>query len=318
MNKASIKPKKLEKGQCIGLIAPASCGDWQEASAGIDLLQKLGYEVRIGRSVQQKWGYLAGSDAVRLRDLEEMFADPSIAAIFCLRGGYGAMRYLAELNYELLRQNPKILLGYSDVTALFTAISQTCGFPVFHGPMVASDLGRNPSDYTIAAMLRSLETSRPLGLISNPPEQPLNWLCPGEASGILTGGNLSLLAATLGTPYEIDTKNKILCLEEIGEEPYRIDRLLTQLRLAGKLQEAAGLVLGRFVNCEEEEPEQETEKGFSLQEVLQDRLSDLSIPILGNLAFGHQPDKTTLPFGVKARLSTSDGGLILAESAFTD
>lgn len=310
-----IKPKRLYPGDTIGIIAPASPGNVELAQAGISWLKEQGFRVKLGATTEQTYGYLAGSDPLRAADIHQMFADPDINGIICLRGGYGTMRLLELLDYDLIQANPKVFVGYSDITALHTSIGQRTGLVTFHGPMVAADLGKGLPGYTFDSLFRAITAPAPLGMISNPPDSPPPLtLVSGTASGYLTGGNLSLIAATLGTPYEIDTCNKLLCIEEVGEEPYRIDRMLTQLLLAGKLQDAAGIIIAVCADCDSEGEKED----FTLEEVLRDRLGGLKQPVLANLYFGHTPDKATLPFGLTALLETNRGGLFINESATQD
>lgn len=239
-----------------------------------------------------------------------MFGDAGVDGIICLRGGYGALRLLDMLDYDLIRANPKVFVGYSDITALHLAISRRTGLITFHGPMAASDMGGDIPDYTRDYFQRATGRCRPLGTITNPPAAaPPAFITPGEARGLLTGGNLSLIAATLGTPYEIDTTDKLLFIEEVGEQPYRVDRLLTQLLLAGKLRAAAGVIFAVCVDCDAEDDS----PGFAVEEVLQDRLGGLTTPVMYNLYFGHTAEKATLPLGVMAELSAA--GLTVTETA---
>jgi muramoyltetrapeptide carboxypeptidase len=310
-----IKPKRLYPGDTIGVIAPASPGDSILNTAGIRWLEERGFRVQLGNSVDQTFGYLSGPDALRAADINAMFASPAIDGIICLRGGYGTMRLLELLDYNLIRSHPKVFIGYSDITALHTSIGQHTGLVTFHGPMVAPDMGKELSDYTWDYFSRAITTSAPLGPIINPPHSfPPVFITPGLAQGCLTGGNLSLIVSTLGTPYEIDTQGKILCLEEVGEASYRVDRMLTQLLLAGKLQEAAGIVFAVCTDCgTEDDP-----PNFTLEEVLQDRLGRLNIPVLYHLYFGHTADKATIPFGVMAVLDDQANGLEIIETATID
>ena len=228
-----LKPKRLYPGDTIGVIAPASPGDLELSMKGVEWLKQQGFRVELGKTAEQSLGYLAGSDADRAADINAMFLSSKIDGIFCLRGGYGTMRLLDLLDYDAIQSHPKVFVGYSDITALHTSIGQRTGLVTFHGPMVASDMGKGLSDYTWDSFYRALTISKPLGPILNPPIfLPPEFIVPGEVRGNLIGGNLSLIVSTLGTPYEIDTRGKILCLEEVGEVPYRIDRMLTQLSLA--------------------------------------------------------------------------------------
>ncbi|BBB90163.1 MAG TPA: LD-carboxypeptidase [Methylomusa anaerophila] len=310
-----IKPKRLRPGDTIGVIAPASPGEPELAAAGVSWLEERGYRVQLGVTIDQTLGYLSGPDAARAADINAMFASPDIAGIVCLRGGYGTMRLLELLDYDNIRTHPKVFVGYSDITALHISIGRRTGLITFHGPMAASDMGKGLSDYTWEYFSRAISAPEPLGPVSNPPAaQPPVFIVPGTAQGYLAGGNLSLIAATLGTPYEIDTCGKILCLEEVGEAPYRIDRMLTQLLLAGKLQNAAGIVFDVCVDCDTEAKP----PSFTVAEVLGDRLGNLNKPVLYNLYFGHTADKATLPLGVIAVLDTEAGGLVVTETATSD
>ena len=311
---SQIKPKGLYVGDRIGVIAPASSGDEKMVTAGIEWLEEQGFEVQLGKTVGESHGYLAGSDADRARDINAMFASPEIDAIFCLRGGYGSMRILDFLDYGVIRTHPKVFVGYSDITALHTSIGQRTGLVTFHGPMVASDMGKGLPDYTWDSFFQAVMADKPLGVIENPPlVPPPQFIAGGTAQGYLTGGNLSLLVSTLGTPYEIDTRGKILCIEEVGEDPYRIDRMLTQLLLADKLQRCAGIVVAVCSDCDKDDP-----PSFTLEEVLKERLGGLGKPVLTNLYFGHTKDKATIPFGVRAILGGEKGSLEIIERATTD
>lgn len=312
MSYAMLKPRPLCPGDTIGLIAPASPDDPALIAMGIKRLQEKGFQIVLGITAKQKRGYLAGPDAHRAKDINIMFAAPEIRGIICLGGGYGTMRLLELVDYDVIRTHPKVFVGYSDITALHISITQRTGLVTFHGPMVVPDMGGELSPYTWDCFYRAITSSAPLGAITNPPQAPLpEFIVPGNAQGRLTGGNLSLITATLGTPYEIDTRDKILCLEEVGEAPYRIDRMLTQLLLSGKLQAAAGVVFAVCADCEADP----ASRSFTLNEVLRDRLGGLNKPVLTNLYFGHTPDKATLPLGVLATLNSAGGGLTITETA---
>ena len=309
------KPRRLSRGDTLGIIAPASSGSPETASSGKRWLESQGFAVEFGKHAADRQGYLAGADEARAADLHDMFSSPHIQGIICLRGGYGTMRLLDLLDYNLIAAHPKVFVGYSDITALHTAIGQRTGLVTFHGPMLESDLAQEIPAYTSQYFLQALTGLAPLGLIGNPPQTySASFIVPGMAEGRLTGGNLSLIAATMGTPYEIDSTDKILCLEDVGEAPYRIDRLLTQLLLGGKLQSAAGIVVDVFAGCDDEGGN----NSVTVEEVLHDRLGNLDKPVLMNLHFGHTADKVTLPFGIKARLETTEGGLVITETATAD
>jgi len=308
-----LKAKALRPGATIGVVAPASPVTPERIEYGLQWLRDHGYRVVTGPHLFAQRGYLAGTDRERASDLLEMFARPEVEAIFCARGGYGTPRLLSLLDYDLIRENPKILLGYSDVTALHLAIQRQTGLVTFHGPMVESDPQVGFVDYNWLGVLRAIAAPSPLGLVENPPAGPaLRVIRGGRAQGPLVGGNLSLICATMGTPYEIDTRGKILFLEDVGEAPYRMDRMLNQLLLAGKLQAASGIVIGESVGCEQAPGDRPS---LTLYEVLADLLSSLGKPVLYGLAIGHGFYKATLPLGVEAVLDATAGHLEVIEPA---
>lgn len=312
MPKGLIKPPALAEGDLVGVVAPASPpAEDRELQRGLEALAAMGLRVRLGRHLRlgggARAGYLAGPDRDRAADLMEMFRDPAVRAIFCARGGYGSARLLPLLDYRVIRRHPKILVGYSDITALHLAIHRRAGLVTFHGPMVASDFGRGLSAFTAESLRRALFHPHPAGPVANPPSLPPPVAVrPGVARGPLIGGNLSLVVSTLGTPFEIRTAGRILFLEEVGEPAYRVDRMLTQLRQAGKLDGVAGVAFGECGEGRED-----------LMEVLHDRLGDLGVPVLANLAIGHGAEKATLPLGVRATLNAGAGWLAIDEAAVT-
>jgi muramoyltetrapeptide carboxypeptidase len=269
-----IKPRVLKAGDTVGLIAPASYTfDLWRLDDAAERVEALGLKPKFGKYVRGRRGFLSGTDRERLEDLHAMFADKSIAAVFALQGGYGTPRLLDQIDYELLHRNPKILLGYSDITALHLAIGKKAGLVTFHGPNMIGTLPPR----TLELLKKALFVPEPIGEIANPEEQdplnaefPLRTVSPGVARGRIVGGNLTLVSATMGTPFEIDTKDRILLIEDTGEAPYRIDRMLVQLRLAGKLQQAAGIVFGTCTDCA---PSRSSfELTLSLSEVLDELL----------------------------------------------
>lgn len=307
---AIIKPAALRLGDLVAIIAPASPLPEQSYLArGTDLLLNHGFKVRTGRYIGEANGYLAGSDGRRLADLHEMFINPEVKAVFCLRGGYGALRLLGGLDLELIRRHPKIFVGYSDITALHLVFNQI-GLVTFHGPMLYPELGgEKPSPYTLECLWRALMVPAPLGSIPPAPGlPPAVTIFPGRAEGVVVGGNLSLVTATLGTPFEINTQGKILFLEEVDEPPYRLDRLLTQLKLAGKLEAAGGIVLGSFTyNTSYFYPE--------ALEVIRDNLAPLGRPCFYGLPAGHLFAQATLPLGIRAHLDATACTLTYLETA---
>lgn len=303
-----MKPFALQTGDRIGVVAPASpCppSKWKKA---VTLLRALGYDVLLGKSVDQKWGYLAGTDQLRAHDLNQMFADPTTKAIFCLRGGYGVTRILPYLDYELIQRHPKIIVGYSDITALHLAIYQQVGLTTFHGPVLSEFAEDLP--FLSGWFLFSLCTQPSfLGRYPTPPEA--YTLTEGEATGELIGGNLSLLTASLGTFYELETKDKILVIEEVGESPYRIDRMLTQLQHAGKLEAARGIILASFTDCKPSH----LSDSLSLSQIFADRIGSLGIPAYYGLYAGHCSPNLTLPIGTKVRMNATQKWLERLEAS---
>jgi muramoyltetrapeptide carboxypeptidase len=280
-----IFPASLRKGDRVAMLAPSGPCPPERVPLAVQAVQDMGLECWVMDSCHQRLGYLAGDDRQRASDLHEAFLDPKVKGIFAARGGYGAQRLLPLLDFELIRQSPKVFVGYSDVTALHTVFNQACGFVTFHAPMPVSDLYDRPDMFSLQALMQAV-FFRPYQL-SNPAAHPPITLVPGRAKGRLTGGNLTLLSSSLGTAYEIDTTDKILFLEETGEEPYKIDRLLLQLKLAGKFQDCAGMVLGRFDPV-----------GLSdIMMAVHDLLLSEDKPILAGLCCGHGLPSITLPLG---------------------
>ncbi len=305
---ARIKPPALRPGDTVAITAPASPGHRDAAERAACCLHRLGLQVRFGETLGLRRGYLAGTDRERADELNALFADPGVQAIVCSRGGYGTGRIADRLDYRVIRGNPKIFWGYSDITYLHTAIGQRAGLVTFHGPMLI-DLAKPEVDPLTIQSFQSL--LRPLVFRYGEDISPLEVLVEGRAEGEIVGGNLSLLASGLGTPDEIDTAGKILFLEEVDEEPYRIDRMLNQLRLAGKLADASGIAVGDFHNCD---PKKRTES-LTLREVLDDYLLPAGKPCLSGFRIGHCSPNIAVPFGIEASLRTTDRVLECREPA---
>ena len=312
-----IKPKRLQKGQTVGLIAPASNAFENESVRfAMEIVESLGYKVKPGKNLFKRWGYLAGSDEERADDLNAMFRDDHVDAIFALRGGYGTPRILPFIDYKMIRKNPKAFLGYSDITALHQAIHKETGLVTFHGPMALQTW----HPYALAEMKKVMVNPEAPTLLGAPPPfegregsvEPNNRLTrvvPGKARGGLTGGNLSLMCKLMGTPYEPDFKNKIVFLEEVGEKPYKIDGMLTHLWLSGKLHQAAGFALGKFTDADPEGV------SLSLEEIFKDRFTMLGKPTLRGLMIGHIGAHATLPMGIQTELDVDKGTLTMLETA---
>jgi muramoyltetrapeptide carboxypeptidase len=312
-----VKPLALKVGDTVGLITPSSyIFDLWDLETVPPRLASLGLKCKFGRNVRARRGYLAGSDDERLADLHAMFADPEVAAVFCLGGGYGTERLLDRIDYGLIRKNPKIFLGLSDITGLHLAFGKMARLVTFHGPVAMSKL----APWTLGYLQKALFAPEPIGPIDNPPETdplspefPRHTVVPGRARGQTVGGNLTLISTTMGTPYEVDTKGKILLLEDTGEAPYRVDRMLVQLALAGKLADAAGIVWGTCTECE---PSRSSfEINLSMSELLDDLLGNLGKPVLAGLVFGHTKEKATIPLGVEAELDATAKTFAIVEAA---
>ncbi len=312
-----VKPRALKPGDTVGLIAPASYAfDLWSLDDAAARVEALGLKPKFGKHVRGRRGFLSGTDGERLEDLHAMFSDENVSGVFALQGGYGTPRLLDRLDYDLIRRNPKILLGYSDITGLHLAIGRRSGLVTFHGPNMIGSLPPR----TVELLRKALFVPEPIGELTNPEEVdplnvefPLRTVTPGVARGRIVGGNLTLVTATMGTPYEIETRDRILFLEDTGEAPYRVDRMLVQLRLAGKLQEAAGVVFGTCTDCG---PGRSSfELSLSLSEVLMEQLGTLRKPVLAGLVFGHTKEKSVIPLGVEAELDATARRVRVIEAA---
>lgn len=299
--------KRLKNGDTIGLISPASIESIENINNGKKIIADLGFNIAEGKHVYDKWGYFAGRDKDRAEDIMRMFIDDSIDMILCVRGGYGSMRILPFINFDLIKKHPKIIIGYSDITVLLNTINQKCGLITFHGPTLSSDLQEKN---TLMSLLNTLKDGFKPYSIMNPSSIILECYGKENVQGELVGGNLCLITSNLGTPYEIDTKNKILFLEEVGEEPYRIDRMLTQLLLAGKLQQCKGIIIGQFTDCD---INGEKENEFTLWQVIENRILSLNKPVMLNLMSGHSYPKLTLPIGARVELNYIKGSVDVLE-----
>ena len=306
-----IYPKPLKKGDTIGLIGVSGAmrpSTRENVELIADKVKGLGFQVKLDESVGQVYGYLSGPDQVRADAINRMFADPDVDAVYCVRGGYGTLRILDRLDYDLIRKNPKPFIGYSDITSVHIALNMRCGLVTFHGPMPSSDdLSSEADSFSRESLLRALMMESPLGRIENPKGVPLQCIQKGEAEGQLVGGNLTLVAAAMGTPYDLDTKGKILFLEDIGEKFYSLDRMLSKLRLGGKFDDCSGIVLGTFTDCVEEYPEY----SLTLEEIIRDVVMPCGKPIVGGLQAGHCSPKITLPLGASCRMDAGSGLLEL-------
>jgi muramoyltetrapeptide carboxypeptidase len=308
-----IKPKKLKKGDLIGIISPASSPpELSRINNGVQYLEKLGYKVEVGKNVGKMHGYLAGSDQERLDDLHHMFRKKEVKAIICVRGGYGSPRLLDKIDYKLINRNPKIFVGYSDITALQLAFLSKTGLVSFAGPMLAVDLYNSVSPYTEEMFWELITSNKRFGKINLPNNEKLSHIVKGSTKGRLIGGNLATVAALAGTDYLPDMKNKILFLEEVGELPYRVDRMFNQLRLNEIFHKVSGIILGVFSDCIEHDTEKRT---LTLGEIVDDYVSNLKVPVVYNFRHGHIKDKITVPLGITMKINASRDYIEISESA---
>jgi len=305
----TLKPPALRKGDVIGICAPASPplrdGD---LGRGVSYLERLGYRVELSRNLRRKNGYLAGTDRQRADDLNRLFLDRRVRAIIALRGGYGSMRILPMIDFNAVRRNPKIFVGYSDLTVLQLAFLSKCGLVTFAGPMVAGEMSRGLRGYAEEIFWRMLSDRRPVGKIRT----RMTAMARGKVRGTLIGGNLTMVASLVGTPWFPPARNPILFFEEVGEKPYRIDRMLNQLRLAGAIGRAGGIILGRFTDCAPEA----RKPSLSVARVTGEIFGGLGVPVVRGLHHGHVAGSLTLPVGLPVTLTAGkDCGIRFSEAA---
>lgn len=295
-----IIPKPLLPGAHVALIAPAGPLPRENTQAIVEACQKsladYGLTSTVLPGCTDAYGYLAGTDEVRAAAVMQAFCDDSFDGIFCVRGGYGVQRILDMLDFDEIAKHPKWFGGYSDITALHIMLGQRCGLVSYHTPMPSTEYIKGLDAYTETYLKKAI-AGELTGILPAAEGAELATLRPGEAEGILCGGNLSLVSSSLGTPYEIDTKGKILFLEDINEAPYRIDGMLNHLRLAGKFEDCAGILLGAYTDCVAENPE----RSLSLTQVFED-LMPTDKPVLAGYSCGHCLPTMSLPLGMKVRL----------------
>lgn len=287
-------PPALQPGDTVALVAPCSPVNPEQLPPAVALLEKWGYTPALYPSCFARRGYLAGDDASRADDVNRAFADPAVKAILAIRGGYGGARLAKYLNYDIIKANPKIFCGFSDVTVLHALLNQRCGLATFHTPMLGAPAMREDS-FSREGLADILRGQFPRVLCNA--TEPMECLCAGCAEGILTGGNLTVIASTVGTPYELETRGRILFLEDVGERAYAIDRALVHLRDGGLLAKCSGILLGTWQDCE-------PPRDFSLRELFLEHLSPLKIPVIGNLQCGHSVPSLSLPLGMKVKITT--------------
>jgi muramoyltetrapeptide carboxypeptidase len=294
-----LKAKKLKKGDTIGIVAPANFTVREKVNYGCKELEKLGFKVKLGKSCSAKWFSFSGNDDLRANDINEMFADKNIDAVLCARGGYGCIRILDKICFDIVKNNPKLFIGFSDITSLHIAINKFAGLATVHGPMLTSNIADN-FDSTTKQSFVNVITGK-TEYLSNPPGEKIIMLKYGKAAGQIIGGTLSLVISSLGTDYEIDTKHKLFFLEELNEYTYRIDKMLNQLKMAGKFNDCCGVILGDFKNCNKEKTED-----FSLPDVFENIFVDFEKPVIYNIKSGHCCPMISIPFGVECELNASE------------
>ncbi len=305
-----LKPRRLRPGDQIRIVSPASPIDPEKIERGVALLEAEGYQVTLGVHVFAKHGYLAGTDEQRAGDLQEAFANPEVSAVICSRGGYGCARLLEHLDLDAMAASGKLFGGFSDITTLHLALNRR-GLVTFHMPMLLSlSVDREP--WVIESLTNALKGDSTIPANATKGET----LVPGKAEGILTGGCLCLLCDSIGTSDALDAKGRLLLIEDVDEDPHRIDAMLTHLRNIGVLQSASGLIFGEMTGTDERRDEKIG--AGTWREIVQDRVADLGVPTIINFPFGHMKTMLTIPLGVRARMDASAGMLQIAEPSCAD
>ncbi|MFZ5551605.1 MAG: S66 peptidase family protein [Bacteroidota bacterium] len=305
-----IKPPALKKGDKIAITSPAGAlRDHKDADKFQKLLEELGFEVVMGMTVKAKHGYFSGTDDMRLNELHKFFSDKSIKGIVCMKGGYGCARIIDKIDYEMIRNNPKIFMGFSDITALIHSIYHYSGLITFHGPVGNSSW----NEYSINYITKTIITGEKVKYFpgNDAINDKITTLVPGKAEGKIAGGNLSVLCSLAGTTWFPETEGRLLFLEDVSEEPYRLDRMLTQLKLMGVFDKISGLILGKFPKCVAEEPD----FAFTIPEVFYQQFSKVKFPVYSGAMIGHVANKYTLPVGIEARMDADKGTIELLEEA---
>ena len=311
-----IKPKRLSPGDTIGVISPASPSENRsEVFRAKEYIEAMGYNVVIGKNVNKTRGITAASEEDRLDDIHEMFRRDDVDAVFVTQGGYGCAQLLRNLDFDLIKEHPKILTGFSDITALHLAINKVCDMVTFHAPGMARFNDEELTEYTKESFFRNLSSPEPPGEIKK--ANPKKWLVRingGTCEAPVIGGNLTLICASLGTPWEIDTKGRILFFEDVEAEPWVMDHMLSHLRNAGKLDDAAGFVIGECTDCVPRKNDPGYFTDLSIEDVFEYYLKPLGKPVLYGLPMGHSDDLATLPLGVMTRLDADKKTFTVLES----
>lgn len=292
-------PEKLKKGDTVAVVAPSSAVSKENADACKKLVEDMGYKVKIGECAYNKLhGYSAGTGVERAKEVNEAFKDKEVKAVWCIRGGDSSSHIMDKLDFEMIKNNPKIFVGYSDITNLNVNLNQKCGFVTFHGPMVKSNMLNDYDEFTRTSFEKTLNMEDEL-ILENPSGEDFKVMVEGKAEGVIVGGNLSLLVSMIGTPYEVDTKGKILFIEDVEESVRKIDRMMHQLKYSNKLQDAEGIIFGDFTDCFNEHDEEYTEI-----EMLKELLTDYNKPVMYNIKSGHCFPMSTIPLGANCKMDT--------------
>ena len=307
-----MKPRKLQKGDTIGIVCPASA--ISKTSPRIPIMEKylinLGFNIKYGESFTATYGYLAGDDWLRANDLKQMFLNPEVSAIICMLGGYGCSRIVDLIDYQIIRNNPKLFIGFSDITVLLNAINQKANIPTVHG-VVGIYLGNPNMDLFSYQDFEALILEDQKGRVLESPNSKCETLIEGKATGELVGGNLSLINTLIGTPYEIDFTDKIVFIEEVDEAPYRIDRYFSTLRLHKMFEKAKGFIFGYFTNCNPKE-----ENGWTSVDIIKQYIKKLNKPTIYNFASGHDFPFINLPIGLKVELDANKKTIKILEELY--
>ena len=311
-----IKAKKLNKGDTVGVISPASASFHRsDVLRAQEMLESMGFNVLLGDHVNETKGFFSASEENRIEDFNNMFYNDRVDAVFVTQGGYGSAQILGDIDYDAIRANPKIFTGFSDITSIHLAIYKKAGVMTFHGPGMTRFTSEDLTEYTRRQFFKAISTTEPLGDIELADKK--KWLysiAHGTCEGALIGGNLTLVCATLGTPYEIDTRGKILFIEEVDSEPWVIDHCLSHLRNAGKFRDLAGIVIGECNNCDPRLFDPGYYSDTDIEDVFNYYFSELGIPVLYGLPLGHTEDIATLPMGAFARMDADEKRLTVLES----
>jgi len=303
--------KRLEKGDTIGIICPASAISLQSSRIPVleEYLRRLGFKIKYGKTVGALYGYLAGEDDLRINDIESMFADKEINAIICMLGGYGTTRIVDKINYEIIKKNPKLFIGFSDITVLLNSIYRYCGIPTIHGALGVY-LGNPNFDEYSRNDFEQLLFQKQKGRVLKNPNNDCETIYDGIARGVMVGGNLSLIATLSGTPYSVDFTDKIVFIEDVDESPYRIDRYLSNLRLSGQLSKAKAFIFGTFSNCED------NKSSWDVFHIIKEYLQEYKKPSVFNFSSGHSFPFLNIPIGLEIEFDANKKTIIFCNELY--